>query len=392
MVGRNKKNPSQAYSFTGTAGDSYTFYVSLQIPVNITTDFLGNPTSFGSYFGWSTVPYNTNLLGFSNTDTNKTQTVYGFSSLPSSFPSGENYPSTSYYVDEGFWNNGNFNDTGGIIANDGSPFGCFFSYPEISYCLATDGNLEATTSFTTSYQYWQQHISIGSGFYTLRGLYTFNPSYTGAYLSLPQVPVEYNIVKGIYNNLQLTNYPTNIALNYGYYIPIYLGFNDNITYTTILGNEQVGNCDFLNKKTYYTISAYLYNMSNNQSWVCDESLHPIKTSPSGIIYGALVTQPTQTLTISIYQNQEEATYQANETNGVYQIGDSASYLTGFTSTPNLIVEGADTTYTYADPYEYQIGITGIPTLSEENAYGFFNNSKINYIINDYLPTIYSVPL
>jgi len=49
-----------------------------------------------------------------------------------------------------------------------------------------------------------------------------------------------------------------------------------------------------------------------------------------------------------------------------------SYLTGFTNTPNLIVEGADTTYQYVSPTEYQIGVTGIPSLTEENAYGFYS--------------------
>ena len=113
-------------------------------------------------------------------------------------------------------------------------------------------------------------------------------------------------------------------------------------------------------------------MTYNQSWVCYENNYPVKTSPSGIIYGALVTQPTQTLTISIYQNQEEVTYQANESNGIYQIGDSASYLTGFTNTPNLEIKGADTAYNYVDDNEYQIFVTGIPSLSEENAYGFYS--------------------
>jgi len=114
-------------------------------------------------------------------------------------------------------------------------------------------------------------------------------------------------------------------------------------------------------------------MANNQSWICYEGLHPIKTSPSGIIYGALVTQPTETLTIPISQDQQEVTYQVNGTNnGAYQIGDSASYLTGFTSMPNLIVEGADTTPRYIGQYEYKIYVTGIPSLSEENAYGFYS--------------------
>ena len=63
--------------------------------------------------------------------------------------------------------------------------------------------------------------------------------YIGSLSYLPLIPVEYNIFRGVYNNLQLTNYPTNITLNYGYYIPIYLGYNDNITIKTIIGSEQV---------------------------------------------------------------------------------------------------------------------------------------------------------
>jgi len=49
-----------------------------------------------------------------------------------------------------------------------------------------------------------------------------------------------------------------------------------------------------------------------------------------------------------------------------------SYLTGFTSTPNLKIEGADTAYRYVDQYEYKIYVTGIPSLTEENAYGFYS--------------------
>ena len=106
--------------------------------------------------------------------------------------------------------------------------------------------------------------------------------------------------------------------------------------------------------------------------MCLENYYLVKTSPSGIIYGMLVTQPTQTLTIGIYSNQEEVTYQANETNGVYQIGDSASYLTGFTSTPNLEIEGSHTSWNYFSSSIYQVIVSGTPSLSEENAYGFYS--------------------
>jgi len=51
----------------------------------------------------------------------------------------------------------------------------------------------------------------------------------------------------------------------------------------------------------------------------------------------------------------------------------ASYLTGFTSTPNLIVEGADTTYQNPCSQDScNIYVTDIPSLSEENAYGFYS--------------------
>ena len=45
-------------------------------------------------------------------------------------------------------------------------------------------------------------------------------------------------------------------LNYGYYIPVYLGFNDNITQYKELSRSymQVGNCNFLNKTTYSNIN------------------------------------------------------------------------------------------------------------------------------------------
>jgi len=49
-----------------------------------------------------------------------------------------------------------------------------------------------------------------------------------------------------------------------------------------------------------------------------------------------------------------------------------SYLTGFTNTPNLKIEGADTTYQYVNSYKYYVYVTGIPSLSEENAYGFYS--------------------
>jgi len=247
-----------------------------------------------------------------------------------------------------------------------------------NYCLATTGSSAQAfnpvdISVPQTYQYWQPHTDLSSSYpsNTLRGLYGVSTIFLNQYgqltvSKLPPIPASYEAYTTDYTNLQLTNYPTNIYLPYGYYIPIYIAYNDNISGP--LG--QVGNCNYLNKTTYYSIPAYFENMSENQ-WVCWEN-GPAKTSPSGIIYGALVTQPTETLTISIYTNQEEVTYQANESNGVYQIGDSASYLTGFTSTLNLIVEGADTTYQYVNQNEYQILVSGIPSLSEENAYGFYS--------------------
>jgi len=100
--------------------------------INITTDMLGKPFSF-STIGRSTVPYYTNLLGFSSTDTSTTQTVYGFSSLPSGFPTGSNYPAP-YYIESGYWNGNNFVNTQSILGHYGNATYCML-YGDISDCI-----------------------------------------------------------------------------------------------------------------------------------------------------------------------------------------------------------------------------------------------------------------
>jgi len=357
-------------SFNIMTNGSAIFYVSFPVPINITTDFLGKPTSFGSYFGWSTVPYETNLIGFNKNDTNASQTVYGFAPPPLDFPPvNPPYPEESlfYYINEGFWSNGNFNDTGGIIENNGDAFECFEQTPSLENCLATAGSTSQSINITQTknhYEFWYYH---NGDMYTLEGLYYPFSVYNGQTLpwtDLPLLPASYeaNTTKDV--NFELT-YPTNITLNYGFYIPIFITYNDN--YSNSIG-QQVGNCNIADSQPYKSVSSYLENMSAGNFWVC--SSLAVET-PSVIIHSALVTNPDQIFTIML--PNKENTYQATPITTVnYSMKLSPSYLTGFNSTPILSVEGAHTTYQSIDSNEYEVVLLGTPSNNEENAYGFYS--------------------
>jgi len=155
-----------------------------------------------------------------------------------------------------------------------------------------------------------------------------------------------------------------IYLNYGFYIPIFISYNDNYTNSN---GQQTGNGN-AETQTYSAVSSYLGNMSVNYQ-TCSENGTAI-VSPSVIIHSALVTNPDQIFTIML--PNKENTYQAPDENGVYVMQTATSYLTGFNTTPILLVEGADTIPRSINQNEYQIILTGIPSPSEENAYGFYS--------------------
>jgi len=353
-----------SYTFSNlNANDSYTFYVSFPIPVNITTDFMEGTTSFGSYFHWSTVPYNTNLTGFNKYDTNATQTVYAFAPLPSGFPSGGSvYPNTTYYIDEGVWSgSGIFNGTGGVIGNGGDPTTCFEEDPTLSYCLATAGSgyPNATYSNNNSYvsPYYRNYSHASLGVNTTEGFYF--PNIEEALLH--DIQAHYTSVTTDFKNLNIYKSQT-FYLNYGFYIPDFIVYNDNYSGAT----GQVGNCPYFG--THYTpytnIEEFLYNMTHINH-VCTSSV-AVET-PSSILYdgGFLVTKPGQSLTINL-PNSEQTLYSID---GIYS--ENPSYLSGFETTPTLFIEN-DTTLS---PQPYTITVTGIPSLNEANAYGFFATIK-----------------
>jgi len=160
----------------------------------------------------------------------------GFVPPPPGFPV-VNYSQESlfYYISEGFWSNGNFNDTGGIIENNGDAFECFEETPSLENCLATAGSTSQSINITqresrptqADYEVWEEHhINLLE---TLRGLYYPFPKYNGKNYSsdlLPLLPATYEIKTTKDVNFELTD-PTNINLNYGFYIPIFISYNDN---------------------------------------------------------------------------------------------------------------------------------------------------------------------
>jgi len=240
-----KNNPSQAYSFTVTAGDNYILNVSSPIEINITTDMLGKPFSFIT-IGWSNVPYKTNLLGFNSTDTSKTQTVYGFPSLPSSFPSGSNYP--TYYLESGYWNGNNFVNTQSILGHYGNAIYCML-YGDISDCIGFyefmfNGQALSTQSYSPFFNAYVNNQNLSKlyqsgGPYNIIDQGNFSSEdlnyleyglyyYTSA-SDLSSVPIGYFYPNYTFysSDINLSNYLTdainsaNITAYYGYYIPVY---------------------------------------------------------------------------------------------------------------------------------------------------------------------------
>ena len=206
---------------------------------------LGKPFSF-STIGWSTVPYKTNLSGFNSTNTSKTQTVYGFASLPSSFPSGSNYP--RYYLESGYWNGNNFVNTQSILGHYGNVTYCML-YGDISDCIGFyefmfNGQALPTQTSSPLCEAYINNQNLSKLYknvttiirslgncgvqyithYLEYGLYYYKATSTLSSVLIGYFYPNYTFYS---SDINLSNYLTdainsaNIAAYYGYYIPVY---------------------------------------------------------------------------------------------------------------------------------------------------------------------------
>ena len=306
-------------------------YYIYYVPVTIDTDFLGSPLAFGtysndnpfevnnfignnyavSYINGQYVEASTNGAPYYETgDQNLTFFAYP-SSLSSIGYISPEIPS----IANGYWSNGNFNANPPVLHNGGIT-NCA-EYGTVNNCLTFEGTLNDEYSWLVK-KYEIGSLSFFNGFppynyhntSTTSTLPPTNPDYPGNetintsyffgltgysnqesqttnkvkdYFPRQQLypeptPLYYTGLSGKFSNIMA---PSTIKLNYGYYIPIYLGSNENYggycgsayydggPYSNIPDalnaskkayGYYLGTCG-LDTDTYPSLNLYLFNVS-----------------------------------------------------------------------------------------------------------------------------------
>lgn len=374
----NITTQNEQLSLTLNSSDSYEIYAIYFMPINVQTDLLSSQMNFSTFFGYSTTPYNTNLLGFNKNSVGENTTYYA---LPPSIEYMPNYNGYEYSITEGMWDGNSFNQAQGI----NNPISCFQSDGEVHYCFSTtdsgsgiSGNatygtnrITKTNTATSFYYTWQSHYSLSENYLTARGSYDSASVQPGTYTQLPDLNITYQVE--LFNMTNIGFYsPSTINLNYGYTIPIFISYNDNMSYEF----GTAGNCNNFGEQTFSTIEGYLYNMSNEQ-YTCYNSLK--KESPSSIIYTFIVSNPSQNITITLPSIKQEYNLQSLFT--PYKVTYAYDNLTGFMETNAqqynqlYYMYESDSGYQpISNGYSIEIFNYKIPTSpNDQNAYGFYSS-------------------
>ena len=386
----NMTTKYQYINVTLNSSYSYDIYAVYYIPITVQTDFLGKPMNFSTFFKYATIPYNTSLLGFNKYKVDENATYYALP--PTSNEYIPDYSGYTYFVKEGFWN-GLFNNTGVYL-----PSTCFDTIPNITYCFSTtyDGSsVSGSVSYSTSriseyasasssvpiYANWTKHDLLNGVLYSARGLYNPFSINQGIYSFMP-LPLDYNYEIQINNFTNMAFYsPSTVTLNYGYTIPIFIVYNDNMTFNGFQG----GNCNIFGLKTFSSESAYLYDMANNQSFpsfVCWQIVNDKKESPSSFTYGFIVSEPSQEVTINLNFIETEHSLQAYSGIGgssPYNVALAVENLTGFMETSAgqynqlYYLSSSDSYYIYKSNSEVIVKNWQRPlSPNDQNAYGFYS--------------------
>lgn len=388
----NMTTKYQQINVTLNSSYSYDIYAVYYIPITVQTDFLGKPMNFSTFFKYATIPYNTSLLGFNKYKVDENATYYALP--PASNEYIPDYSGYTYFVKEGFWN-GLFNNTGVYL-----PSTCFDAIPNITYCFSTTYNgssVSGGVSYSASriskyasasssvpiYANWTKHDLLNGVLYSARGLYNPFSIDQGIYSFMP-LPLDYNYEIQINNFTNMAFYsPSTVTLNYGYTIPIFIVYNDNMTFNGFQG----GNCNIFGLKTFSSESAYLYDMANNQSlsFVCWQIVNDKKESSSSFTYGFIVSEPSQEVTINLNFIETEHSLQAYGGIGgssPYNVSLAVENLTGFMETSAgqynqlYYLYESDSGFQGVSFSQIKIFNYKIPTSpNDQNAYGFY--SKIS---------------
>ena len=365
----------QQISITLNSDDSYEIYAVYFIPITIETDFLGQPTSLNEY-GLKIEPYQTNLIrNNTNEPTTKTNEIYY--ALPAYSSYLPDYSTYTYNVEEGFWNNGRFNATKGVTY----PQICFAALAgnqtgagEVKYCFATTGSSSFTeyrsgfnfSEFTGTDSYYQTY---GSYKHVLSALHTYDGFYyADKYNDYTMLNFSYVANTTIMNGLSFYK-PTTIKLNYGYYIPFFIYYNDyylGIQYTKY---GQVGNCNNADI-SYYGVEMFITSLINDPYGFKFLCLTSIET-PTATLYQVLITKPNSV----VYINLPDHEYSLQNDSGIYNI--TTENLTGFYNSTTSRIYGNCPQGLYEETYPTQITISTnfVPYPTDAYACGAYSTIK-----------------
>lgn len=371
----NYYNATQYQQITLNSSDNYNIYAIYFIPITIETDFLGQPTSLNEY-GLKIEPYQTNLIrNNTNEPTTKTNEIYY--ALPAYSSYLPDYSTYTYNVEEGFWNNGRFNATKGVTY----PQICFAALAgnqtgagEVKYCFATTGSSSFTeyragfnfSEFTGTDSYYQTY---GSYKHALSSLHTYDGFYyAGKYNNYTMLNFSYVANTTIMNGLSFYK-PTTIKLNYGYYIPFFIYYNDyylGIQYTKY---GQVGNCNNADI-IYYGVIDFITSLINDPygfNFLCLTSIE----TPTATLYQVLITKPNSV----VYINLPDHEYSLQNDSGIYNI--TTENLTGFYNSTTSRIYGNCPQGLYEETYPTQITISTnfVPYPTDAYACGAYSTIK-----------------
>ena len=369
----------QYINVTLNSSYSYDIYAVYYIPVRVQTDFLGKPMNFSTFFKYATIPYNTSLLGFNKYKVDENATYYA---LPPASQYILDYSGYTYFIDSGFWDNGVFNTR--PMANY---FGCLKN-GTVSSCLTFENVQSQTYRLSGESQYGYYHglpwflINVSS--YEYPG----NVNETCQTNAVSGITCTENIDQGMLENetfqmptptfkyyilsssIAGITQPGSITLNYGYYIPIYLGANAN--YSAWCGNGYYNS-------NYPNINSALNNSANNtlNLAICiSTSIIPGRPHPELNLYMFNVNSSENNFAISDWK------IQYTETKIIYQTGSLPEDIyyslentpDGFTSTSPLVADKGSSTDRPING-EYHIYNSYPSSWSVDNGYIFYEKDS-----------------
>ena len=351
------------FSVSADFNSIYAIYYS---PININTEFLGSQINFQSAFSWSQQPYNTSLAGFNNADMATPQTAYALPGKTQTIPA---YGGHTYSINEGFWNGGNFKSFYAVLSGYGNAQNCFITTEgQVNQCL-TEGSVQVgngAPQYSTNLYYNQSPYFY---FYretpiTIKDLIRYG-YFSFSLFDYPTTQLNGGVIIGY--NLAMENSiafdsPQTLYLNYGYFIPTYVAFNDNISGSSC--NNYI--------KIYSSVSSMMPASSTNVS--CFGSNEYVTLG----LEGDAVYSQTTTLNVNkytTYYHEQEGSCTSSSCTSTWNITAVDSTFNSWEGQP--LYEQTGNSY-----FGSTSGVPSVPSIDVSNPQNY--NAKNAYAIYEYI--------